>query len=117
MHDVEPCVCLDDKLTKEGSVGQECMLINCLIVSLRCSCVATRHKVHAFVSSPCVCISGFRDCSTAITNAASAKEPKLNMTTPASAVLWCCAGAGASMCAVEKGKCIDTSMGLTPLEG
>ena len=27
------------------------------------------------------------------------------------------AGAGASMCAIEKGKCIDTSMGLTPLEG
>ncbi len=26
-------------------------------------------------------------------------------------------GAGASMCAIEKGKCIDTSMGLTPLEG
>ena len=29
----------------------------------------------------------------------------------------CCTGAGASMCAIEKGKCIDTSMGLTPLEG
>ena len=33
-------------------------------------------------------------------------------------MLVCChVGAGASMCAIEKGKCIDTSMGLTPLEG
>ncbi|KAL3156628.1 activator of C kinase protein 1 [Trebouxia sp. C0009 RCD-2024] len=29
----------------------------------------------------------------------------------------CHIGAGASMCAIEKGRCIDTSMGLTPLEG
>ena len=27
------------------------------------------------------------------------------------------AGAGASMCAVENGKSVDTTMGLTPLEG
>lgn len=26
-------------------------------------------------------------------------------------------GAGASMCAIENGKCVDTTMGLTPLEG
>jgi len=33
-------------------------------------------------------------------------------------VFVCChVGAGASMCAIENGKCIDTSMGLTPLEG
>lgn len=27
------------------------------------------------------------------------------------------AGAGASVCAIKEGVCIDTSMGLTPLEG
>ncbi|DBA68922.1 hypothetical protein WJX79_007881 [Trebouxia sp. C0005] len=32
-------------------------------------------------------------------------------------IIACHIGAGASMCAIEKGKCIDTSMGLTPLEG
>lgn len=29
----------------------------------------------------------------------------------------CHLGSGASICAIEKGKCVDTSMGLTPLEG
>ncbi|DBB14179.1 TPA: activator of C kinase protein 1 [Trebouxia sp. C0006] len=32
-------------------------------------------------------------------------------------IIACHIGAGASMCAIENGKCIDTSMGLTPLEG
>ena len=38
------------------------------------------------------------------------KEDELNLIT-------CHLGNGASVCAIEKGKCIDTSMGLTPLEG
>lgn len=29
----------------------------------------------------------------------------------------CHLGSGASMCAIKEGKCIDTTMGLTPLEG
>lgn len=32
-------------------------------------------------------------------------------------VITCHLGNGSSMCAVENGKCIDTSMGITPLEG
>ena len=32
-------------------------------------------------------------------------------------VILCHLGSGASMCAVRAGKCIDTTMGLTPLEG
>ena len=32
-------------------------------------------------------------------------------------VITCHLGHGSSMCAVENGKCIDTSMGITPLEG
>lgn len=32
-------------------------------------------------------------------------------------VILCHLGSGASMCAVQAGKCIDTTMGLTPLEG
>ena len=32
-------------------------------------------------------------------------------------VITCQLGNGSSMCAVENGKCIDTSMGITPLEG
>ena len=34
-----------------------------------------------------------------------------------SRVITCHLGNGSSMCAVENGKCIDTSMGITPLEG
>lgn len=36
---------------------------------------------------------------------------------PNAKVITCHLGNGSSMCAVENGKCIDTSMGITPLEG
>ena len=32
-------------------------------------------------------------------------------------IITCHLGNGSSMCAVDKGKCVDTSMGITPLEG
>jgi acetate kinase len=32
-------------------------------------------------------------------------------------IIACHIGAGASMCAIRNGKCVDTTMGLTPLEG
>ena len=42
-------------------------------------------------------------------------EDKLKIENPN--LIICHIGSGASVCAIEKGQCVDTSMGLTPLDG
>lgn len=45
-------------------------------------------------------------------------EPPLNTSSgPGHYVMTCVAGAGASITAIKNGKTLDTSMGMTPLEG